>query len=107
MYIRSAFWIGKPKAGTERQFRELMDGTVIPAMGRFPGVRTCRALWPATREDNPPDIYCQILVEFDSRAEVERMLVCPERAEVKPKVLELRAMFEGSFSHIEYEVGAA
>jgi antibiotic biosynthesis monooxygenase (ABM) superfamily enzyme len=107
MYVRSAFWIGRPKAGSEAAFRTLMDGTLIPTMGRFPGVRSARALWPATREDSPPDIHCQILVEFDSQADVQQMLACPERAALKPRVLEAIALFEGSFSHIEYEVGTA
>lgn len=107
MYIRSAFWVGAPKAGMEAAFRQLMDGTLIPAMQRFPGVYKARALWPASREDNPPDIHCQILVEFESRADVQRMMASAERTELRPKVIEARAMFEGSFSHIEYEVGAA
>jgi len=107
MHIRSAFWIGRPKAGMNDAFRTLMDDTLIPAMCRFPGVRHARALWPTSREDNPPDIHCQILVEFDSRADVERMLACPERAALKPRVLEAIAMFNGGFSHIEYQVGSA
>lgn len=106
MHIRSAFWVGRPKAGMQDAFRALMDGTLIPTMSRFPGVRQARALWPTSREDGPPDIHCQILVEFDTRADVERMLGCAERAALKPRVLEAIAMFDGAFSHIEYEVGA-
>lgn len=105
--IRSAFWVGQPRAGRHDEFRRLMDGTLIPAMGRFPGVRQARALWPTSREGEPPAVHCQILVEFDSRADLERMLACPERAALKPQVSEAIAMFDGSFSHIEYEVGGA
>jgi hypothetical protein len=107
MYIRSAFWMGRPKAGMEAQFRQLMDGTLIPAMQRFPGVRNARALWPATREDHPPDICCQVLVEFDSLAERDRMLASAERVALRPKVMEAIGLFEGGMSHIEYEVGSA
>jgi hypothetical protein len=107
MWIRSAFWVGRPKAGTESQFQALMDGTVVPGMKALPGVRGAKALWPRVREDGPPDICCQILVEFDSRADVDRMLASPERVAMRPRVLEVKALFEGQFSHIDYEVGPA
>ncbi len=107
MWIRSAFWLGKPKAGMEAQFQALMDNSIVPGLEALPGVRSARALWPKGREDNPPDICCQILVEFDTRAEVDRMLASPERGSMRPKVLEVKALFEGQFSHIDYEVGPA
>lgn len=106
MWIRSAFWVGAPKVGAEEKFRTLMDQVLIPAMCRFPGVHHARALWPHSREDDPPNIACQVIVEFDTRADVDRMLASPDRAALKPRVLEAIAMFDGQFSHIEYEVGA-
>jgi len=105
MYVRSAFWLGQPKAGMEAQFRAAMDQTLIPRMRLFPGVKRVSALWPHSREDNPPEIACQVLVEFDSRADAQRMLASPERAALRPQVMEVVAMFEGRMSHIDYEVG--
>ncbi len=107
MWIRSAFWIGSPKAGHEKAFQSYMDQVMVPGMRALPGVRDAKALWPHTREDNPPNIACQFMVEFDNRAEVDRMLASPERAAMRPKVLELIALFDGQFSHIEYEVNAS
>ena len=107
MWIRSAFWLGKPKAGVEAQFQALMDNSVVPGLKALPGVRSAKALWPKVREDNPPDICCQIVVEFDTRADVDRMLASPERVAMRPKVLEIKALFEGQFSHIDYEAGPA
>ncbi len=104
MWIRSAFWIGRPKAGHEDEFQTRMNQVLAPAMRALPGVRDAKALWPRSREDNPPDIACQFIVEFDSRADVDRMLASPERAALRPHVLEVKAMFDGQFSHIEYEV---
>ena len=105
MWIRSAFWIGSVKAGQEDEFQSRMNHVLVPAMRALPGVRVAKALWPRKLEDNPPDIACQFLVEFESRADVERMLASPERAAMRPQVLEVKAMFDGQFSHIEYEVG--
>ena len=106
MLIRSAFWIGKPKPGSETEFRRRIDEDLIPAMRRFPGVRDARALWPERREDDPPDIACQVLVEFPDADDLQRMLDSPERRALRPQVLEAVALFDGRMSHIEFEVGA-
>ncbi len=107
MLIRSAFWIGTPKSGAEQRLRHAIDHELVPAMKAFPGVRDVKALWPEKREDEPPQIACQILVEFDSRDDLERMLASPERRALRPRVLEAVALFDGSMSHIEYQVGHA
>jgi hypothetical protein len=107
MWIRSAFWVGRPKAGLEDSFESHMNVTLVPALRALPGVRDAKALWPRVREDSPPDIACQIVVMFDSRADVDQMLASPERRTLRPKVLDAIAMFDGQFSHIDYEAGPA
>lgn len=107
MLIRSAFWIGTPKPGQAGPFRQLIDQQMVPAFRGLPGVRTARALWPLRREDDPPAVHCQFLVEFDDDDALQRMLRSPERAALRPKVAELLGLFDGAVSHIEYEVGAA
>ena len=107
MWIRSAFWIGRPRAGAEAGFADLMCARVIPAMRRFPGVDGVRLLWPRRREDGPPDLYCQVLVEFADAAALERMMASAERLALRPQVRELAALFDGSVSHIDYEVDAS
>jgi antibiotic biosynthesis monooxygenase (ABM) superfamily enzyme len=105
MLIRSAFWIGRPVAGRETWFRQQLDKHVLPAMSRLPGVLGVRALWPEHREDDPPDIHCQIVVEFDDEAAMQRMLASSERAALRPQVLALVQAFDGRMSHINYRVG--
>lgn len=104
MWIRSAFWLGQPRPGTEQQFEQLLND-MAPAMSALPGVQRARAWWPRTREDSPPPVACQFVVEFASRADLERMLASPERAALRPRVLALRELFDGHMSHIEYETG--
>ena len=106
MLIRSAFWVGCPKPGAEARFRDLLDGEIMPRMRALPGVSDARALWPLEREDSPPDLACQILVYFEDRAALERMLGSAERRAMRDRVAELRGMFDGAMSHINYEVGA-
>ena len=82
-----------------------MNGELIPGLRTLPGVRDANALWPQKREDSPPEIACQVLVEFDSREDLERMLASAERRALRPRVLEVVGLFEGALSHIDYEVG--
>ena len=107
MWIRSAFWVGRPKAGMEERFQTLMDTTLVPGLKALPGVRSVKALWPRLREDDPPAICCQVVVEFDTRADVDRMLASPARAAMRPGVIEAKSMFDGHLAHIDYEAGPA
>ncbi|NML43898.1 hypothetical protein HHL11_09070 [Ramlibacter sp. G-1-2-2] len=103
MFIRSAFWVGAPKPGAAAQFQQLMESVLLPAMRAMPGVHSVRALWPTKLEDAPPAIACQVLVEFASRADAERMLASEERKALRPRVLEAVGLFDGHLSHIEFE----
>lgn len=64
----------------------------------------CQAARPRRREDSPPDLYCQVLVEFADVAALERMMASAERLALRPQVRELVALFAGTVSHIDYEV---
>lgn len=105
-WIRSAYWIGKPHAGREQAFREVLDGTLIPAMKLFPGVSDVKALWPQRYEDNAPELHCQIVVEFASAEAMQLMMDSAERAALRPRVLDAVGMFDGALSHIDHIVGA-
>jgi hypothetical protein len=104
-WVRSAFWIGRPKPGQEAAFRHGIDQVMVPAMAALPGVRSIQALWPVHLEDNPPALHCQVLVAFDSRADLERMVASDARRALRPGVLALVAAFDGHISHIESTVG--
>lgn len=104
MWIRSAFWLGQPRAGQEEKLVMAINDGLVPAMRRFPGVAAVHALWPRRREDSPPDIFCQVIVEFATAQDMALMLACDERAALRPRVIEAAGLFEGSLSHIDYQV---
>ena len=104
MWIRSAFWMGNAKQGAESRFREKVNSELVPALRVLPGVRDAKALWPERREDNPPQIACQVLVEFDGRDDLDRMLASSERRALRAQVLDVAKLFDGAISHIEFEV---
>ena len=103
MYIRSAYWVGAPKPGSEQQFQDLIERALLPAMRAMPGVSAVRGLWPLKREDSPPAVALQVVVEFASPADAQRMLESEERKALRPRVLEAVALFDGSLSHIEFQ----
>ena len=105
MWIRSAFWVGSPQAAKASEFDRAVDTTLVPALRTLPGVSQARALWPRRLDDNPPAIYCQVIVEFADLAALETMLASPERRALRERVGEVAAMFDGTLSHIDYEVG--
>jgi hypothetical protein len=102
MWVRSAFWTGRPKPGSEALFRERIDA-LLPKLRVLPGVRGVRALWPRRLEDTPPDVYCQILVEFAGVTDIDAMLASPGRKELRGDVKSIAAQFDGAISHIDYE----
>lgn len=104
MWIRSAFWTGAPRADSVDAFREAINAELVPALKALPGVDEAKALWPRRLEDSPPPIACQIIVEFASLADVDRMLASPERRALRSRVREIAGLFEGAISHIDYEV---
>lgn len=105
MWIRSAFWTGTPRSGSEIAFRDAVNDELVPALKTLPGVEDAKALWPRRLEDAPPAVACQILVEFASLADVDRMLASPERQALRTRVREVAQLFDGAISHIDYEVG--
>lgn len=105
MWVRSAFWTGAPKPGSEASFEAAVNGELVPRLKTLPGVRDARALWPRRLEDNPPAIHCQVLVEYDSREDVDLMLASDGRKALRARVVEIAGMFDGAISHIDYEVG--
>ena len=104
MLIRSAYWTGRPVAGEEARFREMVAEELVPAMRRFPGVAAVRALWPEQREEGAPPIHCQVVVEFADAAAKDAMMTCDARKALRPRVEAAAALFDGALSHIDFAV---
>jgi hypothetical protein len=104
MWIRSAFWEGKFRAGQEKAFMAEMDNGIAPAMRVLPGVEDVKALWPRAYEERPTDIVCQLLVFFANETDIALMIASPARNAVRQRVAELNSRcFDGRISHINYE----
>ena len=104
MWIRIAFWTGRPHAGQEVAFAERLSRELAPAISTLPGVADVKVLWARRREEGAPDVFCQVQVHYASLAALERMLSSPERATLRPRVKAAAELFDGQLSHIDYEV---
>ena len=105
MWIRSAFWTGRPRPGQDEAFQAAIDGELVPGLKALPYVDDAKALWPRRLEDNPPGVHCQIIVMFASQEAVDGMLASEGRAALRARVREVAGLFDGAISHIDYEVG--
>lgn len=104
MLIRTAFWIGEPKPGQKDALMAILNNELIPTMRGFPGVEAAKVLWPMEFEDGPPNVFCQVLIEYASEEGMQQMLACPGRVALRPRVVEAVSMFDGTVSHINYKV---
>ena len=77
-WIRSAFWIGTMRPGFAQPLQDAMNRVLLRAFQTMPGICDSKACWPCKLEDGPPTIARQFLVEFDSRDELQRMLISPQ-----------------------------
>lgn len=102
--MRSAFWVGTAAPGAQQRFEDTINGELVPRLATLPGVRSATALWPVGREDDPPAIACQVISEFDRREDLDLMLASPERQVLRSGVRELLGLFDGTLSHIDYEI---
>ena len=105
-WVRSAFWIGSAKPGQEDAFRDGIENVIMPGLRKLPAVRGADVLWPRRFEPGGPEIACQIVVELDSVEAIDAMLASPERMALRKDVLKVVELFDGSFSHIDFELGA-
>lgn len=103
-WVRSAFWVGSPRPGSQERFADAINHELVPQLAGLPGVRRAVALWPVEREDDPPAIACQVIAEFDRRADLELMLASAERQALRAGVRDLLPLFHGTVSHIDYEI---
>ena len=105
-WVRSAFWIGSPEPGKEGAFRDGVENVIMPGLRKLPGVRGADVLWPRRCEIGSPEIACQIVVNFESAEAIDAMLASPERHAFREDVLKVVELFDGTFSHIDFELGA-
>ena len=101
MLIRSAFWTGRPH--NEAAFRSAIEERQVPLLRSMPGVADARALWVTDFEEAALRHYCHVMVMYQSKQELDRMMASPERQKLREVGTEIMGMFEGQIGHVIYE----
>jgi hypothetical protein len=104
MWIRSAYWSGRAIAG-EDALKAFVRDVLLPELGALPGVLVAQVFWPERREQGAPDLACQIVLKFNSRTDIDRMLASPERERMRVRAFaSLESLFDGTIAHLDLEL---
>lgn len=106
MWIRTGLFVGRPRAGAEREFRVAVDTELAAALRGLPGVRHLDMLWSQRLDEGAPPIVCQIVMQFDDREAIDAMMASPERLVMRSNAGKILDMFDGRLVHVDYEVAA-
>ncbi len=107
MWIRTGLFVGRPKAGCDDEFPRMVNSALAQALRILPGVRHVDMLWARRLDEGSPPIYCQIVMHFDDKDAIDRMLASPERATMRGNAGKILDMFDGRLLHVDYEVSVS
>lgn len=105
MWIRTGFWAGKPRPGSEAALRTIVSEEVLPGIRAFPMVRRANLLWPMEFQDRPADLFCQIVIEYGDEAAMREMQAHRDFPGLKAAVAKAFDLLDGAISHINYQSG--
>ncbi len=104
MFIRSAYFVGKPFPGKEAEFRQLLQGALKLYMG-FKNIRGAQFLEAREVEEGAPAIYATLQLRFDSESDLQAALATPFRQEMRSYFLNsVFPLFDGTAKHINHHV---
>lgn len=103
MILRSALLIGTVAPDDRPGFDAHMRDVVLPAIRRYPGLRTVTLRRTVAADPGAPGIYMQFDLVFDSLADMEAALASPVRAEVRTQIQAGMGAFRGTVTHVVSE----
>ncbi len=103
MIIRSAVLEGSVGEADRARFDAHMAGTVVQAIGRYPGIRAVRLRRPVEAEAGAPPVYMVFDLYFDDLAAMHAALASPVRQEVRGVIAQGMSMFSGKVYHLIME----
>lgn len=104
MIIRQAHFEGHVLEGREGEFRDYIEGRLLPMWRRFPGVREVRVLHALERDDGAAPIAMVLSMQFDDQSALTQALESPARYESREVTKGLLAFFEGRIRHHVFEL---
>ncbi len=106
MYVRCAYFIGRPVAGKQKELDEQLLAVVDLYPG-FPGLRWANMMLSKEPDDGTPDIYATVQFCFDSPEALAQALDTPHRQVVRDHYAKhVLPLFEGTIKHVNQEVNS-
>lgn len=103
MFIRCAFFRGRPKPGHEELFSALVRDRLVPLWTRFPGAGEVRVLRQVESDTAEPRLDMVLAIGYPDRAAIARALASDVRARSRAVTAELMAHFDGDIFHTLFE----
>ncbi|MEO7243030.1 MAG: hypothetical protein ABIW85_08980 [Variovorax sp.] len=104
MFIRCAYFTGKPVAGKEAALKKSLQATLAAYM-KFEKIRSVQLLIAKEHEEGAPNHYATLQLCFDSEADLQAALATPFRQEMRAHFVDnVFPLFEGVVKHINCDV---
>lgn len=104
MYVRSAYFVGKPFPGKEAEFRQRMQEAVKLYLG-FKNIRAAQFMDARDADEGAPGIYATLQLCFDNESDLQAALATPFRQEMRSHFLNnVFPLFDGAAKHINHQV---
>ncbi len=99
MFIRCAFFRGRPKPGHEDRFTALVRERLVPLWTRFPGAEEVRVLRQAESDVDEPRLDMVLAVRYPTREAIALAMASEVRQTSRAVTAELMEHFEGDIFH--------
>lgn len=104
MYMRCAYFVGRPVRGKEAEFHSRLNDALKMYMG-FEKILSVQLLCGKEFEDGAPDIHATLQLCFDNEADLQAALASPFRQEMRSYFVDtVFPLFDGSVKHINHMV---
>ena len=104
MFIRCAYFVGKPIPGKEAQLRARLAETLGLYMG-FDKIRRVQLLSTQAAEEGAPDVFACLQLSFDTEQDLQQALATPYRQQLRAHFAEaVLPLFDGTVKHINHQV---
>ncbi len=106
MFMRCAYFLGKPLAGRDAEFHASLQGIMQRYWG-FEKIRAVQLLSAREHEEGAPPVYATLQLCFDNEADLQEALTSPYRQALRAQFAEtVLPLFEGQVKHINHAVEA-
>lgn len=103
MIVRTAVLEGTVAEADQPSFDRHMRDVVVPAIGRYPGIKGIKLRRSAEAEAGAPPVYMSFDLYFDDLAAMHAALASPIRQEVRAVIQQGMAPFTGRVYHLIQE----